>query len=101
MSGAASTFKKVITFSPILEGFKAMNNQTTPSTPATIQPQKPIAPSPELAAPTAADLEAQRAAEEALKKAQKNRGRANTILSGSLLPGTVGEDTSAKRLLGG
>jgi hypothetical protein len=65
------------------------------ATPATPQPTTAIAPPPELAAPTAADPAAQAAAEEALKKAKKNKGRANTILNG-----TVGEDSTAKTLLG-
>lgn len=85
----------------ILKGFgimKSLTPLTTPSTPSTITAQAPIAPPPELAAPTTADPAAQAAAEEALKKAQRNKGRANTILSG-----TVGEDItgSAKQLLGG
>ena len=72
---------------------------TTPSTPQTVAPQTPIVPPPDLAAPTTADPAAQAAAEEALRKAKKNKGRANTILSGQ---GTVGEDTTAaKQLLGG
>lgn len=63
-------------------------------TPATPEPQTAIDPPPELAAPTAADPAAQQAAEDALKKAKRNQGRAATILSG-----TVGEDTSANKIL--
>lgn len=48
-----------------------------------------------LNAPTIADPAAQKAAEEALKKAQRNRGRAATILSGSQ------DQSAAKTLLGG